>query len=291
MVNLQKEQLSDFFQFFNDAVKKTILENLDKDACKNIDLQVISNSKIEKAENLIKDHALYKLEYLMGQQQGILIVILPEKLLFYLADILMCGKGDKPYGGVLTEVETNSTKKLLEQIFKSLEEAFKIKYGKDLVFGEKASLILKEDAEYKTAFEHLGLNFGVNNKITVNETNEFDFDLLLNYETVENLINFLSITNSELDIKKTVINPADLERLSDVKINITAELGKTQIPIKYALELVRGSIVELDTLNNSDIRVFVNGTEFAKAQIFAVEDYYGLKITEIISPEERIKNL
>lgn len=82
-------------------------------------------------------------------------------------------------------------------------------------------------------------------------------------------------------------NVSNIERLADVDINIIAELGKAQVPMKYALELSEGSIIELDTLNDSDIKVYANGVEFALAQVVALEDNFGLKITKIISPEER----
>lgn len=78
-----------------------------------------------------------------------------------------------------------------------------------------------------------------------------------------------------------------LEGLSDVDISIIAQLGKTQVPMKYALELDEGSIIELETLNESDIKVYANGVEFAHAQVVALEDNFGLKITKIISPELR----
>lgn len=291
MTNLQNEQLSDFFQFFNNAAEKTLLNNLDKKNFNNLNLEVEFTSKIQQAENLKNAQVLYKFEYLAGEQQGKGVLIFPEKLLFHLSDISKPESENKTFGGTLGEVEIGYTKKLLEQIFKALEEAFKIKYGKSLTFNENVSLILKEDTEYKTAFENMKLNFQVNNKILINEVNKFNFDLLLDYKIPADFVNSLNAAGLEVDAKRTAIDPADLQRLSDVKINITAELGKTQIPIKYALELVRGSVVELDTLNNSDIKVFVNGTEFAKAQIFAVEDHYGLKITEIVSPEDRIKSL
>ena len=101
----------------------------------------------------------------------------------------------------------------------------------------------------------------------------------------------LGLYRSNSAAKKESISKMDIDRLADVKINITAELGRARVPIKYALELVRGSLIELDTLNNADIKVFANGIEFARAQIVAVEEDFGLKITQVISPEERLEYL
>ena len=55
------------------------------------------------------------------------------------------------------------------------------------------------------------------------------------------------------------------------------------------LGLVSGSIIELDTYDNADIKVFANGLEVAKAQVVVVDDHFGIKITKLISPEERYK--
>lgn len=80
---------------------------------------------------------------------------------------------------------------------------------------------------------------------------------------------------------------SNIDCLSDVDINIVAQLGKAQVPMKYALELNEGSIIELDTLNEADIKVYANGVEFAHAQVVALEENFGLRITKIISPEQR----
>jgi len=59
----------------------------------------------------------------------------------------------------------------------------------------------------------------------------------------------MKLLESEMSGTSFESDSIDIDKISDVKIDITAELGQTQIPIKYALELVRGSVIELDTLN------------------------------------------
>lgn len=97
------------------------------------------------------------------------------------------------------------------------------------------------------------------------------------------------IENELTDKQESINNEflSNIHYLSDVDINIIAELGKTQVPIKYALELNEGSIIELDTLNEADIKVYANGVEFAHAQVVALEENFGLRITKIISSEQR----
>ena len=128
-------------------------------------------------------------------------------------------------------------------------------------------------------------------KTKLNEAKTYNVTLLLNEIIINELMKDLGLSENNAPSKRNVTNSLDVDCISDVKINITAELGRTRVPIKYALELVQGSLVELDTLTDTDIKVYANGVEFAYAQVVAVEDNFGLKITKIISPEERKENI
>lgn len=291
MANQQKGPMIDFFQVFAESASKTIFQNLDRDICKKLQLVPQSAARTEDVESLKNNQAIYKIEFATGVYQGSLVTLIPEELIASISDILMGGTGKEEYKGSLSELEINSIKKLFDKVFKDIEKAFKKNYGRELVFSEKPLLLLKDAPEYKTIFTNLFLDFEVVNSLTINEEEPFETTLLLNLEVIEKIMDDLGIYRVVTVEKKTVVSPADIMRLADVKIKVTAELGRTQVPIKYALELVRGSLVELDTLNSSDIKVFANGVEFAKAQIVAVEENYGLQITKVISPEERLENL
>lgn len=287
----QYDHINNFLQIFIDSVNKTLPKNLDTETCTKINFSINSSSKISDADSLKEDNIIYQLDYTTGERQGVLIVLIPEELLAAVSDILTGGNGEDVYKGTLSEIETNSTAKIFDKIFRNLEEAFKQKYDSNLIFSANPILLLKEMPEYIISSENTSFNFLVTNTLTLSENKEYNVRFLLNLQSVESLMKDLGLLKTNVSSQKTDVSLLDVSRLADVKINITAELGKTRVPIKYALELVRGSLVELDTLNNSDIKVFANGIEFAHAQVVAVEDNFGLKITKIISPEERLENI
>jgi len=288
MTNVQhNEIINDFFQIFVEPINKTLCENLDSSICSNIQFKMTMPSQIRDIKNLQENKAIYKLDYATGKRQGNLLLLIPTELIAVISDIVTNGTIQNSYTQNLSETETNSILELLEKTFKTIEANFKKKYGHNLAFSDNPLLLLEEMAEYKTALDSLSLDLLISAKLSLDENKKYDIHLLLNAGIVECLIEDLGLSKTNYKAKKTDVNSLDVNLLADVKINITAELGRTKVPIKYALELVRGSLVELDTLNNSDIKVFANGVEFAYAQVVAIEDNFGLKITKIISPEER----
>ena len=83
----------------------------------------------------------------------------------------------------------------------------------------------------------------------------------------------------------------NLELLMDVKLQLTVELGRCELPIKKVLELTRGSIVELDRVAGEPVDLFANGKHVANGEVVVIDDNFGLRITNICEPEERMKSL
>lgn len=286
------DYINNFLQVFADSIKQTLIKNLDEEACSKIDFLIDTASKISDADSLKEDKMIYRVDYTTGNRQGTLVILIPEELIAIVSDVLTGGNGDKTiYKGSLSEIETNSVSKIFEQIFRSAEDNFKRVHDCNLVFSANPLLLLKEMSEYQITEAEDSLNFCVNNILTLSEDKEYKIDFILSLPVIEAMMKDLGLVKPSAVAKKVDLSTVDVSRLSDVKINIMAELGRTRVPIKYALELIRGSLVELDTFNNSDIKVFANGIEFANAQVVAVEDSFGLKITKIISPEERLQQV
>lgn len=288
MSNDDNNLVNSFFEVFAEPIKKTLSQNLDNDVCKDIKFLINSSSEVHDAESLKDDNVIYKIDYAMGEYPSTLVILVSESSVSNVADIQMGGSGDKEYKGSLSELETNSSSKLLEKIFKNIEGKFKQNYGKDLAFSSSPLFILKEMPDYEINSEDLAFDFKVDTTLQLSEDIKIDVKLLFNYNNMRVLLTDLGVFKVAPSAKKTDIPSLDIQNLSDVQINITAELGRTQVPIKYALELVKGSLITLDTLNNSDIKVYANGVEFGYAQVVAVEDSFGLKITKIVSREERL---
>lgn len=83
----------------------------------------------------------------------------------------------------------------------------------------------------------------------------------------------------------------NLNILMDIKLTLTVELGRTELPIKKVLELTRGSVIELDKIAGEPVELFANGKLIAKGEVVVIEENFGLRITNIVSPENRIKNI
>lgn len=83
----------------------------------------------------------------------------------------------------------------------------------------------------------------------------------------------------------------DIEFILDIPIQITVELGRTKMPIKNLLQLTQGSVIELDGLAGEPMDILVNGCLIAHGEVVVVNDNYGIRLTDIISPSERIQRL
>jgi flagellar motor switch protein FliN len=83
----------------------------------------------------------------------------------------------------------------------------------------------------------------------------------------------------------------NIEVLMDVPLNVVVELGRTEMQIKDVLELAPGSIVELNRMAGEPINVLVNGRLVARGEVVVVDESFGIKITSIISPMERLTQL
>ena len=83
----------------------------------------------------------------------------------------------------------------------------------------------------------------------------------------------------------------DLEMIMDIPVKLSVELGRTRITIKQLLELAQGSVVELDGLAGEPMDILINGYLIAQGEVVVVEDKYGIRITEIVTPSERVQKL
>ena len=83
----------------------------------------------------------------------------------------------------------------------------------------------------------------------------------------------------------------DFDMILDIPVQLTVELGRTKIAIRNLLQLAHGSVVELDGLAGEPMDVLVNGTLIAQGEVVVVNDKFGIRLTDIITPAERIRKL
>jgi flagellar motor switch protein FliN/FliY len=83
----------------------------------------------------------------------------------------------------------------------------------------------------------------------------------------------------------------DIDFILDIPVQLTVELGRTKIAIKNLLQLAQGSVVELDGLAGEPMDVLVNGCLIAQGEVVVVNDKFGIRLTDIITPAERIRKI
>ena len=90
--------------------------------------------------------------------------------------------------------------------------------------------------------------------------------------------------------QKTGVYP-ELEFILDIPLEISAEIGRTKMFIRDLLKLNQGSVIELEKFAGEPVEIYVNGKLMAKGEVVVVNDKFGVRITEIISAQERVKKL
>ena len=98
-----------------------------------------------------------------------------------------------------------------------------------------------------------------------------------------NFTNFLPTPNN--------MPSGDINMILDIPVQLTVELGRTRIPIKNILQLAQGSVVELDALAGEPMDVLVNGYLIAQGEVVVVNDKFGIRLTDIVTPSERLRRL
>jgi flagellar motor switch protein FliN/FliY len=86
-------------------------------------------------------------------------------------------------------------------------------------------------------------------------------------------------------------NETNLDMILDIPVTIAMEIGRTKISIRNLLQLNQGSVVELDRLAGEPMDVLVNGTLVAHGEVVVVNEKFGIRLTDVVSPAERVKKL
>ena len=84
---------------------------------------------------------------------------------------------------------------------------------------------------------------------------------------------------------------SDLNMVLDIPVQLSVELGRTKVPIKYRLQLAQGSVVELDALAGEPMDVLVNGYLIAQGEVVVVNDKFGIRLTDVVTPSERLRRV
>ncbi len=99
------------------------------------------------------------------------------------------------------------------------------------------------------------------------------------------------MSNTDTDQESGEGGSANLKRLENIEVKLTVEVGGTKISIGDLLKLNDGSVVELDRLAGEHLDILVNGTLLARGEVVLVGERLGIRFSEIVSPEKRVRSL
>ncbi|BET97137.1 flagellar motor switch protein FliN [Xenorhabdus taiwanensis] len=94
-----------------------------------------------------------------------------------------------------------------------------------------------------------------------------------------------------LEMQDALAQLSDIDLIMDIPVKLSVELGRTKMTIKQLLRLSQGSVVPLDGLAGEPLDILINGYLIAQGEVVVVSDKYGIRITDIITPSERMRRL
>lgn len=101
----------------------------------------------------------------------------------------------------------------------------------------------------------------------------------------------VAMDNLQADSSGELGEPVDLNGVLDIPVTLSVEIGQTCLSIRNLLQLNQGSVVELDRLAGESLDVLVNGTLVAHGEVVVVNEKFGIRLTDVVSAQERVKKL
>jgi len=98
-------------------------------------------------------------------------------------------------------------------------------------------------------------------------------------------------TEAETGDESETASDVNLDMILDVPVTLSLEIGRTRMPIRTLLQLNQGSVIELERGAGEPLDVYVNGTLIAHGEVVVINDRFGLRLTDVVSPSERIRRL
>lgn len=157
-----------------------------------------------------------------------------------------------------------------------------------------------DDENEKNMLEDLNLDDESDKEVIQEEIDEMESkafdDNILNTEdeiTSDSTVTVQPVQFASFDdsVQTSGETNKNLDILMDVKLQLTVELGRAVLPIKKVLELTKGSIIELEKVAGEPVELYANGKLIANGEVVVIEDNFGLRITSITNPDERLKGL
>jgi len=249
---------------------------------------------------------------------GELYTILPASCASPLAELMM--SGEITGGQEIGELKENALKELFSQIIDIYSEKMSKELFQPFIFDIKKVLYAKDFKATKALMPSvlqgaLIIDYNVSSALIPKEVIRqivpleiFNQLLELIMPDIDTTEDFINMQDPNIDESSIMVQPVqfpsfdeqtsmqlegnkNFNLLLDIKLKLTVELGRAELPIKRVLELTRGSIIELDKIAGEPVELYANNKLVARGEVVVIEDNFGLRITNIISPDDRIKNL
>lgn len=123
------------------------------------------------------------------------------------------------------------------------------------------------------------------------DAGQSDIDALLAADSGAGRLPMEEFASSPRPNENVSLEGPNLDVILDIPVSISMEVGSTEINIRNLLQLNQGSVIELDRLAGEPLDVLVNGTLIAHGEVVVVNEKFGIRLTDVISPSERIKKL
>jgi len=123
------------------------------------------------------------------------------------------------------------------------------------------------------------------------DAGQADIDALLAGDSGPGRLPMEEFASSPKPSENVSLEGPNLDVILDIPVSISMEVGSTEINIRNLLQLNQGSVIELDRLAGEPLDVLVNGTLIAHGEVVVVNEKFGIRLTDVISPSERIKKL
>jgi flagellar motor switch protein FliN len=312
--------LSNVFEIFNEQASTVISTVLNKDIslaiqqCQKADREVLMSGA---AHEMLMITAPFK-----SGVTGSLYCIMGKKDVAMLSDLMMMGDGSAEF----TEDHKDAITELFSQVMGAYTNAFGEKIGEQVGNGTLSaseydtanlpfsveesdmavlSLSIAGSSSSRLLFvipAEVSLSLVTKIKSTRKEQMESSSrNVGLNASELEDLSAVTSPSGDESGFTETPLSGVsrshvnapreNVDMLLDIELDVTIELGRTDLSIKRILEMGPGSIVELNRMAGEPVDLLVNNKVVAKGEVVVVDENFGIRIVSLVSPEERIKSL
>jgi flagellar motor switch protein FliN/FliY len=225
--------------------------------------------------------------------EGNILYLLDPKDAAFLAGMMMTGEGEQEFE---PNEHLDPVQELLNQVMADYGKTLSSIFDEPVSFRKcKAVLIDLSPADFQDS-NWIRVQFEINVGQKIDLCRLVSWSAIHKYvpeteDDVETMLTAPEEPEPVIPEMATEEDDSELQLLMDIELPITIELGRTQMMIKNILKLSPGSIVELDKLSGEPVDLYVNNKKFAEGEVVVVDENFGVRLTEIVQVDERIRNL